>query len=392
MRSLRRRLPATALALAAILVGAAPARAADPYELQVILSMTGTAGFVGQGNAVALAALEKYINATGGMGGAPLKFVINDDQSNPQTAVQVANAILAKKPQVVLGSDLSAICNAAANVFKDGPMLYCFSSGVRPEPGSWFFGNYTPTEDAIAAVLRFCRDKGWNRLAFVTSTDATGLDADKAIDTGIGLPENKALTGVAREHFNVTDLSTAAQVARIKAANAQALVVWTTGTPFGTILSSVSQVGLDVPVVALGSNASFVEIKQYAALLPKELYFPGTLPLTGAPVADREVRAAIDVMNKALLANGGSNDFVNEIPWDPAALVVATLRKLGPTATPLQIKTYISSLRNWPGINGRYDFVAHPQRGLGPTTWVMLRWDPAKNYWTGVSKPGGGLK
>jgi hypothetical protein len=97
-------------------------------------------------------------------------------------------------------------------------------------------------------------------------------------------------------------------------------------------------------------------------------------------------------MNKALALNGAPNDFVNEIPWDPAFLVVATLRKLGPAATPQQIKTYISTLRSWTGINGRYDFVAHPQRGLDQNTWVMVRWDPAKNYWTGVSKPGGARK
>jgi len=369
----------------------APARAAEPYELNVILSMTGNAGFVGHGNASALSALEAYINATGGINGQPLKFVINDDQSNPQVGVQIANALLAQNPAVVLGSDLSSVCNAVASVFKDGPLLYCLSPGVRPAPGSWLFANFTPTTDAISAVLRFCREHGWDRVSFITSTDATGLDADKAIDDNLTSPENKVLTRAGQEHFNVADLSVAAQIARIKSANPQALVVWTTGAPFGTILTSISQVGLQVPVIALGSNASLVAMKQFALVLPKDLYFSATLPLAGGSGGDAATRGAIGVMNKALLAAGTPNDFVNEIPWDPAALVVAALRKLGTRVTGAQLKDYISTL-HWNGINGRYDFVAHPQRGLGTDTWVIVRWDPRLNYWTGASKPGGGIR
>jgi branched-chain amino acid transport system substrate-binding protein len=386
-----RRLVAAAIAAGALLA-AGPVRAADPYEVNVILSLTGTAGFVGQANLGALNALEKLVNQTGGINGQPLKFVVSDDQSNPQTAVQVANGILAKKPVAVLGSDLTAICNAVAPLFKDGPLLYCLSSGVRPAPGGWLFGNFTPTNDAIAVVLRYCRERGWNKLAFITSNDATGRDADESIDDDLALPVNKGLTRVAHEHFGTTDLAVTAQISRIKAAGPQALVVWTSGTPFGTISSGVTQVGLTAPVIALGSNASFAEMKQFASVLPHELYFTATLPVAGGDVRDRDVRNAIDAMNKAMLASGAPNDFVNEIPWDPAALVVAALRKLGPNVTPQQLKDYVSGLRGWPGINGRYDFVAHPQRGLDVNTWVMVRWDAAKNYWTGVSKPGGGLR
>ena len=43
------------------------------------------------------------------------------------------------------------------------------------------------------------------------------------------------MTVVAREHFNLTDISVAAQMANIKSSGAQALIAWSTGTPVATI-------------------------------------------------------------------------------------------------------------------------------------------------------------
>jgi hypothetical protein len=53
------------------------------------------------------------------------------------------------------------------------------------------------------------------------------------------------------------------------------------------------------------------------------------------------------------------------------------------------MRGYLDGLRHWNGANGNYDFDAVPQRGLGVNEVVMVRWDPAKGTWVGISKPGG---
>jgi hypothetical protein len=77
------------------------------------------------------------------------------------------------------------------------------------------------------------------------------------------------------------------------------------------------------------------------------------------------------------------------LTYDLAQLLVEAYRKLGFDATPEQYRAYLASERNWPGIAGRYDFQKAPQRGLTRDQVVMVRWDPAKDAWTAVSKPGG---
>ncbi len=80
--------------------GAQPA----PYEVYAILSLTGSAAFLGTKEQQALAILEGVVNKGGGIGGRPVRFVVQDDTSNPQTGVQIANALIAKNVPAIIGS------------------------------------------------------------------------------------------------------------------------------------------------------------------------------------------------------------------------------------------------------------------------------------------------
>jgi len=79
----------TAAALAATLSSAG--LAAGTYDINVVLPLTGSAAFVGQGERDALLALADQINATGGIAGDKLNFIFQDDQTQPQLAVRLAS-------------------------------------------------------------------------------------------------------------------------------------------------------------------------------------------------------------------------------------------------------------------------------------------------------------
>jgi branched-chain amino acid transport system substrate-binding protein len=314
---------------------------------------------------------------------------VYDDQTNPQQAIQLFNEIAAKKVPVVLGGALVPVCRAMMPLVKEGPVLYCFSPGVHPDPGTYTFSSSISTNDLIKANFKYWRDRGIKRVAIITSTDASGQDADRALDAALALPDNKGIQVVAREHFGPTDISVNAQIAHIKASNAQVLIAWTTGTPVGTVFRGVTEGGLNIPVVTTNGNLNYATMKQYAGFLPKELYFPGA-PVVGPTVlTDRATKAAVQQYDVELGALGDKPDFTPSTDWDPLLLVVSAYRKLGPNATAAQIHDYLSKLNGWVGVNGRYDFPKYPQRGLGEEATIMVRWDAAKNTWDAVSRPGG---
>lgn len=84
-----------AVALAAMTIGAVPARAAQSFDIPVILSLTGGGAFLGRQEHQALIVEEKLVNQSGGIHGAPVHFSFADDQSSPQLAVQLTAAALA---------------------------------------------------------------------------------------------------------------------------------------------------------------------------------------------------------------------------------------------------------------------------------------------------------
>jgi branched-chain amino acid transport system substrate-binding protein len=94
-----------------------------------------------------------------------------------------------------------------------------------------------------------------NAILPVTGAGAFGQDAERAIDAAFGEKGPYRTSIVAREHFNPTDLSVSAQMTRIKASRAQALVAWSTGTPAATLLRGVVDVGLNLLVIATSVGA-----------------------------------------------------------------------------------------------------------------------------------------
>ena len=379
----------TALAAALLVSGAFPATAADePYEINAVLSLTGSAAFLGNEEKQALEAVEKITNAHGGIRGRKIRFVVQDDQSNPQIAVQLTRGVMDKHVPVILGSSLVAQCNAMMAVVKDnGPVQYCFSPGIHPDRSTYTFSSSVSTKDLALLMVRYFHKKGWNRIAVMTSTDATGQDAERNFDAAFAAPENKGTQLVTREHFNPSDVTVAAQLQRVKATNPQVLVAWTTGTPFGTVLRDIAGAGLDIPIGAGNGNLIYAQMKQYTKFLPKELYFGGVQYFRNPSDIRGPLRVPIDEFDKVIAPS--RPDLGQGLGFDAAMIAVDALRHLGTNASAAQIRDYIDGLHGYIGTHGVYDISAGDHRGLGVGNAVMVRYDVGKELFVPVSKPGG---
>jgi branched-chain amino acid transport system substrate-binding protein len=379
----------TTLVAAALFCGLTVAHAAD-REINVILPLTGGGAFLGKAEQQALQQFEKAANASGGIHGEPLKFVFHDDQSSPQVAVQLANQVKATNPPVILGSALVALCNAMAPLVKEGPVLYCFSPGIHPVSGGFVFSSSISTKELAAALLRYFGRKGWHNVALITSTDASGQDAYKNFKSLVGAEGHKDVELVAEAQLNPTDVSAAAQIQRLKGANPDVLVAWSTGGPIGTVFKAIHDAGLELPVATTNGNQTYAQMAQYAAFLPKELYIPAADFLKSTkPAPANEASAAKEAFYKAFDGTDIKPDGPSTYAWDPALLVVDALRKLKVGASAEDLRAYLGELKGFAGINGYYDFKAVPNRGLDESNVVVTRWDAAAQTWAVVSAPLG---
>jgi branched-chain amino acid transport system substrate-binding protein len=378
-----------ALSAASLLLGSV-AQAADPQPvtIPIILPLTGGGAFIGQTHQKTMQILESVVNKDGGIKGRPLKFEFLDDQTSPQVSKQLATQAQGQSP-IVLGSSLSAMCQAIAPVFENGPVNWCLSPAIFPAKGAYVFSTSASTKDLLIATVRFFREKGWKKFAILASQDASGQDGVNDTNEALKLPENSGMQLVATERYNASDVTATAQLTRIKAAAPQALIIWVPGTPFATGLRAVQDVGLDVPIASTSANMVAKQLSEYSAFMPKELYFAGVTYAAGIAQNPR-VKHQQDIYNAAMKAAGVTTDLQTGMTWDAGLITVDALRKLGPTATGAQIRDYVDGLKDYPGILGMYDFTKVPQRGAGIDDVVMQRWNGTG--WTTSSSFGGALK
>lgn len=368
----------------------ARASAADPYDVYVETSLTGQGAFVGAGQAAAVRAAEGLINRTGGIHGRPVHFVIQDDQTNPQLAVQLFNEMVAKKVPVILGPGFSAPCYAVWPLVKEQIVNYCLAPSIHPAPGSYAFSASASTSDLALAGIRFFHMKGWKKIAVLDTTDATGQDGDNIIKENLARPEFKDMEIVDFEHFAPSDVGISAQLARIKASGAQALITWVTGTPFGTVCHGITDSGLDIPVFTNAGNVSYAQAAQYKTFLPKNMYFTALRFMGHNQNEPAPIRKAQNEFFAAMQEAGVAKpDTLNGVPWDAIFVVVDALRKLPENPTPKQIHDYIEHVKGQPGINGFLDFTNGSQRGVDASAAIMVRYDAGETAWIPVSKPGG---
>ena len=362
----------------------------QPFEIHAILSLSGGGAFVGNAENTTLAVIEKFTNAHGGIHGRRVHFTVHDDESNPQTSIQLMQALIAQHVPVVLGPNYAASCSAVLPLVINGPVQYCLAPSVHPGPGSYTFSVGVSTKDQALAGLRFLRDRHITHIAQLHTIDATGQDGENVIREDLALPEMREMTVVDTEHFSPSDLTVAAQMSRIKASGAQAIITWVIGPSLGTVLHGAADGGVDIPIMTDAGNLSNTQIAQYRSFLPKQLYFTGFRFLGHSTIGPGPVRDAQTAWASAMHAAGIANpDSTYTLAWDAALVIIDAFRHVGTDATAAQLHDYLEQLHGFAGINGLLDFRDGNQRGLTPSAALIVRYDPKTSQWIPVSAAGG---
>jgi branched-chain amino acid transport system substrate-binding protein len=367
------------------------ARAADPYDIYVILALTGPLALIGNDEQTSLRIEERIINAGGGINGRPVRFVIQDDQSAPATAVQISGGIMAKNVPIIIGPTYAASCLAIAPLVRaNGPVAYCLAPAIHPATASFMFSSSVSTADQTVAMLNYAQSRGWKRVAALSTTDATGADGEAQLRAALNLPQFSHMELVGVEHFGLSDVSAAAQAVRIKAASPDLIIITCVGTPTGTALRSLKDAGLDAtPVMANFGNLIHAELIGFAGFIPQNMYLTAPRFVQHDVSGKGPVRDAQLAFYKAFAAKGIDPDVPHNLSWDPALILIEALRHLGTNATPKQVQDYLEPLHGFAGTNGLFDYRDGSQRGLGLTSVVVVKWDPMKRNWSTVSDIGG---
>jgi branched-chain amino acid transport system substrate-binding protein len=228
---------------------AGPAWAGQTVKVGALLAVTGPAAFLGAPEARTLEMLVEQANAAGGVNGIKIELLIKDTGGSPEKAVALAKQLI-EEQQVfaIIGPSTSGETMQLKPLAEETGtlLLSCAAAEVIVQPvARWVFK--TPQNDSHAAIRIFERIKalGLTRIGVLTSNTGFGKAGKAQLEK---LAPAHGLTIVASEVYDKAATDLTAEVTKMKAAGAQALVNWSIEPAQSIVLKNARQIGLTVPI------------------------------------------------------------------------------------------------------------------------------------------------
>lgn len=263
-----------ALALGLILaVSAAPPRAAhaaaEPYFIGAVVSESGPGSAIGRPEADSMQLAVDEINSAGGVNGHPLRIEILDDETNATTAVDDVRKLLDQHPIAILGSSLSQMTLAMSPITQTAqvPLIALASNAQIIEPLSehkWVFKTPINDTNIVSAIQSYLKKRGQLKVAVVYRDDdygKTGLAHFKAAGESAGFQVIDA------EPIAATASDATTQLTHVKAANPQAVVVWTTLPSANVVIKGYRELSLSYPLYYSDGVATGLFLQQAGSAL-----------------------------------------------------------------------------------------------------------------------------
>jgi branched-chain amino acid transport system substrate-binding protein len=154
-----RKMYATLLPFAAAAVLAANAFAADPVKIGVAGAHSGDLASYGIPTMRAAELVAENINAKGGINGAKVELVIEDDVCKPETAANIAAKLVSAGVKLVIGHICSGATKAALPVYTESDVIVMSPSATDTDMTSGkyptFYRTIAPNNAQSQAIVEF---------------------------------------------------------------------------------------------------------------------------------------------------------------------------------------------------------------------------------------------
>jgi branched-chain amino acid transport system substrate-binding protein len=236
---------------AAALLTLGAAQAAD-ITIGAAESLSGGAAQYGEKirNGLQMAADE--INAAGGINGAKIKLLVEDDQTKKEEAINVFKKLIFQdKVLMVFGPTLSNTALSAMPIAQAARTVALGTSttiaGIT-DPGEYVFRNAVTESVVIPVTLKVAHEKlGFKNVAVMYGNNDVlskgGYDVFKQA------LEDQKIPTTTTETFSTGDVDFKAQLTKIKSTNPDAIVLSALIAEAGPIIAQARQMGITVPFI-----------------------------------------------------------------------------------------------------------------------------------------------
>ena len=244
--------------LAALALPASPASAIEPIRIGVSGPFTGGSNPMGiaMRDGIRLAARE--INEAGGILGRPVLLVERDDEARPERGAQVVQELINQEKVIAgLGIVNTGVALASQRFYQQAhiPMITSVATGsiitkqfLPPQyPDNYIFRVSAPdTIQAAMIVEEAVLRRRLRKLAIFHDSTNYGQLGREDLERAL---ERHSLKPVAVERFNIRDVDMTPQLARARAAGAEAILTYGLGPELAHLANGMVRIGWKVPLM-----------------------------------------------------------------------------------------------------------------------------------------------
>lgn len=344
----------------------------EPYRIGGIYSITGSSSFLGDPEKKSMEMAVEEINARGGIDGHPLEAVILDSEGDPTKAVLAANKLISKDGVIaIVGPSLTPTTLAIIPVVEKAgiPLISCAAGIKITEPVKpLVFKTAQNDVLAVSAIYRHIQGRNIKKIGIITVENAYG---ESGRDQLVALAPKFGIQIVQAETYGAKDTDMTAQLAKIRAAQPEAIVCWGTNPGPAVITKNVVQMNMKIPLYQSHGVASpkYVELAGGASegvLLPTGKI----LVAEQLPEADPQkavLKSYITEFEKRFkMPVGGFGGYA----YDGTYLLAEALK--GTEGDKKKIAANMEKIKGHVGVTGTFAFSPQDHNGLGSDAFVMV--------------------
>ncbi len=348
-----------------LMLAASPVLAADTIKVGAILAVTGPAAFLGAPEAKTLEMMVEDINKKGGITGKKIELIIKDSGGSPEKAFSFAKQLIEEdKVLAIIGPSTSGETMKIKNVAEEGKtiLLSCAAAEVIVNPvAKYVFKTPQMDRDAVIKIFQQMNYMKLSKAGILSSNTGFGKAGKEQLEK---LAAEYGIQIVANEVYDKAATDLTAEVTKVKASGAQAIINWSIEPAQAIVIKNARQLGFKGPIF---QSHGFGNIKyvQAAGEAAEGVIFPaGRLLVVDKLPKSHPQKAVLQKYKKDYESKykEEASTFGGHA-YDAMIILTKAIEKAGSTDKEA-VRNAIESLKGIVGTGGVFSFSAKDHNGI----------------------------
>ena len=273
-----KRIGMAGLAAAALSWSASSALAIDEIVIGVVDDLSALVAEAGNDSLNGVKVAVEEANAAGGVNGKKIKLVVYDGKVDPQlTSTYVTRLIEDDEAVALFGGNVSGAVPGTITIVNEEQVPFFSMSAAADnftDPSTPYFFRFGPSNSQDAgAVADLIAQSGFKKIGIINNSLPFGLDGAKAITAALA---EQGVEVIINEVYEVAATDVSPQVAKVRDAAPEAIVLWPYPADGGRLLRTMAQLNVKVPTV-IARVALFDTFRELAGEAANGVVVPNTV-------------------------------------------------------------------------------------------------------------------